>query len=140
MPSSAHPSRHLQRTNPSPPPSAEAEYISLSTLNRHLQDELASLATLTSHMQSALTPAFSGVASLSSADQRKLQAIDRVQQTLDDLQRVVGHLATQNLDHLIPTAPLREVIRLRHLTHKLFDDIPNSLANPPEDTGEIEWL
>lgn len=114
--------------------------ISLNTLNKRIQDEMLVLVMLAAEVQIALGPTLSEAKNLSPAVQRSLQAIDRLHQTIDDLQRVMGHLATQCDDKYVRIAPLSDVIRLRHLSHKLFDNIDAPFALSEDDSGEIAWF
>ncbi|MEG3660388.1 hypothetical protein [Celeribacter halophilus] len=114
--------------------------ISLDTLNKRIQDEMIALVMLAAEVQIALGPALTEAKSLSPAVQRSLQALDRLHQTLDDLQRVLGHLATQSGSSTVPIKPLDEVIRLRHLAHKLFDNIDAPFALSEDDSGDVAWF
>ncbi|MBW6417529.1 hypothetical protein [Celeribacter sp. PS-C1] len=98
------------------------------------------LVILAAEVQIALGPTLAEAKSLSPAVQRSLQAIDRLHQTIDDLQRVMGHLAKQSEAATVQIAPLSEVIRLRHLAHKLFDNIDAPFALSEDDSGEIAWF
>ncbi|AJE46895.1 hypothetical protein [Celeribacter indicus] len=97
------------------------------------------LVALAADVQTALGPTLAAAGSLPPAVQRSLQALDRLHQTLDDLQRVMDHLAKENGSD-IAIAPLRDVIRLRHLSQKLFDDIDAPFALSEEEAGEIAWF
>ncbi|WP_417255899.1 hypothetical protein [Celeribacter halophilus] len=114
--------------------------ISLDTLNKRIQDEMIALVMLAAEVQIALGPALTEAKSLSPAVQRSLQALDRLHQTLDDLQRVLGHLATQSGNSTVPIKPLDEVIRLRHLAHKLFDNIDAPFALSEDESGDVAWF
>ncbi|WP_460273456.1 hypothetical protein [Celeribacter sp. ULVN23_4] len=114
--------------------------IPLNTLNKRIQDEMVGLVILAAEVQIALGPTLAETKSLSPAVQRSLQAIDRLHQTLDDLQRVMGHLAEQTEQEIVEITPLSEVIRLRHLAHKLFDNIDAPFALSEDDSGEIAWF
>lgn len=114
--------------------------IPIGTLYKRIQDEMVSLVILASEVQIALGPTLAEAKSLSPAVQRSLQAIDRLHQTLDDLQRVMGHLACQAETEMVQIDPLSEVIRLRHLAHKLFDNIDAPFALSEDDSGEISWF
>ncbi|WP_417267424.1 hypothetical protein [Celeribacter baekdonensis] len=118
----------------------EATAIPIATLNKRIQDEMIALVILSAEVQIALGPTLAEAKSLSPAVQRSLQAIDRLHQTLDDLQRVMGHLSSANGDHSVDIDPLSEVIRLRHLAHKLFDNIDAPFALSEDDSGEIAWF
>ncbi|PTQ71984.1 hypothetical protein [Celeribacter persicus] len=118
----------------------EPACIPLKTLNKRIQDEMVTLVILTAEVQIALGPTLAEARSLSPAVQRSLQAIDRLHQTLDDLQRVMGHLAGQTDQELVEINSLSEVIRLRHLAHKLFDNIDAPFALSEDDSGEIAWF
>jgi hypothetical protein len=119
---------------------AEPACIPLKTLNKRIQDEMVTLVILAAEVQIALGPTLAEARSLSPAVQRSLQAIDRLHQTLDDLQRVMGHLAGQTDQELVEINSLSEVIRLRHLAHKLFDNIDAPFALSEDDSGEIAWF
>ncbi|NIY78866.1 MAG: hypothetical protein HWE33_10095 [Rhodobacteraceae bacterium] len=114
--------------------------IPLGTLNKRIQDEMVALVILAAEVQIALGPTLAEAKSLSPAVQRSLQAIDRLHQTIDDLQRVMGHLAAQAETATVQIDPLSEVIRLRHLAHKLFDNIDAPFALSEDDSGEIAWF
>ncbi|WP_417263162.1 hypothetical protein [Celeribacter sp.] len=114
--------------------------IPLGTLNKRIQDEMVALVILAAEVQIALGPTLAEAKSLSPAVQRSLQAIDRLHQTIDDLQRVMGHLAAQAESATVQIDPLSEVIRLRHLAHKLFDNIDAPFALSEDDSGEIAWF
>lgn len=114
--------------------------IPLTTLNKRIQDEMVGLVILAAEVQIALGPTLAETKNLSPAVQRSLQAIDRLHQTLDDLQRVMGHLAEQTEQEIVEITPLSEVIRLRHLAHKLFDNIDAPFALSEDDSGEIAWF
>ncbi|WP_321363976.1 hypothetical protein [uncultured Celeribacter sp.] len=114
--------------------------IPLGTLNKRIQDEMVALVILAAEVQIALGPTLAEAKSLSPAVQRSLQAIDRLHQTIDDLQRVMGHLAAQSENASVQIDPLSEVIRLRHLAHKLFDNIDAPFALSEDDSGEIAWF
>ncbi|ATG47061.1 hypothetical protein CEW89_05415 [Celeribacter ethanolicus] len=101
---------------------------------------MVTLVILAAEVQIALGPTLAEAKSLSPAVQRSLQAIDRLHQTLDDLQRVMGHLSGQAEQELVEINPLSEVIRLRHLAHKLFDNIDAPFALSEDDSGEIAWF
>ncbi|WP_434286931.1 hypothetical protein [Celeribacter sp. SCSIO 80788] len=120
--------------------SNESASIPLKTLNKRIQDEMVTLVILAAEVQIALGPTLAEAKSLSPAVQRSLQAIDRLHQTLDDLQRVMGHLSGQAEQELVEINPLSEVIRLRHLAHKLFDNIDAPFALSEDDSGEIAWF
>ncbi|WP_157779765.1 hypothetical protein [Celeribacter ethanolicus] len=120
--------------------SSEPASIPLKTLNKRIQDEMVTLVILAAEVQIALGPTLAEAKSLSPAVQRSLQAIDRLHQTLDDLQRVMGHLSGQAEQELVEINPLSEVIRLRHLAHKLFDNIDAPFALSEDDSGEIAWF
>ncbi|WP_066704883.1 hypothetical protein [Celeribacter ethanolicus] len=120
--------------------STEPASIPLKTLNKRIQDEMVTLVILAAEVQIALGPTLAEAKSLSPAVQRSLQAIDRLHQTLDDLQRVMGHLSGQAEQELVEIYPLSEVIRLRHLAHKLFDNIDAPFALSEDDSGEIAWF
>ncbi|TNE64703.1 MAG: hypothetical protein EP336_14505 [Rhodobacteraceae bacterium] len=120
--------------------STEPASIPLKTLNKRIQDEMVTLVILAAEVQIALGPTLAEAKSLSPAVQRSLQAIDRLHQTLDDLQRVMGHLSGQAEQELVEINPLSEVIRLRHLAHKLFDNIDAPFALSEDDSGEIAWF
>lgn len=115
--------------------------IPVHTLNKRMQDEMVSLVMLAAEVQIALGPTLAESKSLSPAVQRSLQAIDRLHQTLDDLQRVVGFLSTkEEMANEVEIAPLSNVIRLRHLAHKLFDNVDAPFALSEHDSGEISWF
>ncbi|MFT6605397.1 MAG: hypothetical protein ACJA2X_000573 [Halocynthiibacter sp.] len=114
--------------------------IKVSVLSRRIQDELLSLVILAAEVQVALGPTLAEAQSLSPSVQRSLQAIDRLHQTLDDLGRVMGHLTHQIPDGTIDVDPLSRVIRLRHLAHKLFDDVDAPFALSEDDSGDIAWF
>ncbi|EKE72674.1 MULTISPECIES: hypothetical protein [Roseobacteraceae] len=118
----------------------EAAAIPMATLNKRIQDEMVALVILAAEVQIALGPTLAEAKTLSPAVQRSLQAIDRLHQTLDDLQRVMGHLASANGDQAVKIEPLSDVIRLRHLAHKLFDNIDAPFALSEDDSGEIAWF
>ncbi|MGH1329375.1 MAG: hypothetical protein ACRBBK_00700 [Paracoccaceae bacterium] len=123
------------RISPSDDPS-----IKVSVLSRRIQDELLSLVILAAEVQIALGPTLAEAQSLSPSVQRSLQAIDRLHQTLDDLGRVMGHLTQQIPEGSIDVDPLSRVIRLRHLAHKLFDDVDAPFALSEDDSGDIAWF
>jgi hypothetical protein len=118
----------------------EAAAIPMATLNKRIQDEMVALVILAAEVQIALGPTLAEAKTLSPAVQRSLQAIDRLHQTLDDLQRVMGHLASANGEQAVKIEPLSDVIRLRHLAHKLFDNIDAPFALSEDDSGEIAWF
>ena len=117
-----------------------AKSIGLQTLNKRMQDEMVALVILAAEVQIALGPTLAETQSLSPAVQRSLQALDRLHQTLDDLQRVVGFLASQEGASEIKIDPLSEVMKLRHLAHKLFDNVDAPFALSEDDSGEISWF
>ena len=121
-------------------PVEEAAAIPMATLNKRIQDEMVALVILAAEVQIALGPTLAEAKTLSPAVQRSLQAIDRLHQTLDDLQRVMGHLASANGEQAVKIEPLSDVIRLRHLAHKLFDNIDAPFALSEDDSGEIAWF
>ncbi|MCA0044967.1 hypothetical protein [Celeribacter litoreus] len=125
---------------PQPRGSDTTARIPLATLHKRIQDEMLSLVMLASEVQIALGPTLAAATSIPPSVQRSLQAIDRLQQTFDDLQRVMGHLADQSGDETVEIAPLSDVIRLRHLCHKLFDDIDAPFALSETDSGNIAWF
>ncbi|MBU2935007.1 MULTISPECIES: hypothetical protein [Pacificibacter] len=114
--------------------------ISGETLHKRIQDELMALVILAAEVQIALGPTLSEAKSLSPSVQRSLQAIDRLHQTLDDLQRIMGHLSNLDANSRIAVAPLSKAIRLRHLAHKLFDNVDSPFALTEEDSGDIAWF
>ena len=114
--------------------------IPLPTLSARIQDELLALVVLSAEVQVALGPALCEANALSPRVQRSLQAIDRLHQTLDDLGRVMGHLAHHSNTETIDLNPLSRVIRLRHLAHKLFDDVDAPFALSEDDAGDIAWF
>lgn len=114
--------------------------IKVSVLSRRIQDELLSLVILAAEVQVALGPTLAEASSLSPSVQRSLQAIDRLHQTLDDLSRVMGHLTHQMPEGSIDVDPLSRIIRLRHLAHKLFDDVDAPFALSEDDSGDIAWF
>ena len=131
----------MSLTQPSPQMSDDAlPSIPMHTLAKRIQDEMVALAILSAEVQIALGPTLAEVSSLSPAVQRSLQAIDRLHQTLDDLQRVMGHLSSNKDEQLIAVDPLSKVIKLRHLAHKLFDNIDAPFALSEDDSGEIAWF
>jgi hypothetical protein len=121
-------------------PHGETVSIPLSTLHNRLQDEVMSLVVLSAEVQIALGPTISESKSLSPSVQRSLQAIDRLHQTLDDLQRVMGHLSNCEGNSKVDIAPLSTTIRLRHLAHKLFDNIDAPFALSEDESGDISWF
>lgn len=114
--------------------------ISGEILHKRIQDELMALVILAAEVQIALGPTLSEAKSLSPSVQRSLQAIDRLHQTLDDLQRIMGHLSNLDASGAIAVAPLSKAIRLRHLAHKLFDNVDSPFALTEEDSGDIAWF
>lgn len=120
--------------------SEETAAIPVSTLHNRLQDEILSLVVLASEVQIALGPTIAETKNLSPSVQRSLQAIDRLHQTLDDIQRVMGHLANCEGDNKVSVAPLSSAIKLRHLAHKLFDNIDAPFALTEDDSGDISWF
>lgn len=114
--------------------------ISNEILQKRIQDELMALVILAAEVQIALGPTISEATSLSPSVQRSLQAIDRLHQTLDDLQRIMGHLSKMNAEGDIAIAPLSKTIRLRHLAHKLFDNVDTPFALTEDDSGDIAWF
>ena len=52
----------------------------------------------------------------------------------------MGHLASANGEQAVKIEPLSDVIRLRHLAHKLFDNIDAPFALSEDDSGEIAWF
>lgn len=118
----------------------DTRIISRQTLNKRMQDEIVALVMLAAEVQIALGPALEAAPSLSPSVQRSLQALDRLHQTLDDIQRVVGYIANSQDPEEIQVAPLSKVIKLRHLAHKLFDNIDAPFALSEDDSGEISWF
>ncbi|MEM5477354.1 hypothetical protein [Pacificibacter sp. AS14] len=114
--------------------------ISNEILHKRIQDELMALVILAAEVQIALGPTISEAKSLSPAVQRSLQAIDRLHQTLDDLQRIMGHLSNLDATGSIAVEPLSKTIRLRHLAHKLFDNVDTPFALTEDDSGDIAWF
>jgi hypothetical protein len=114
--------------------------ISNETLHKRIQDEIMALVVLAAEVQIGLGPTISEATSLSPAVQRSLQAIDRLHQTLDDLQRIMGHLSKVSGSKNIAIAPLSKAIRLRHLAHKLFDNVDTPFALSEDDSGDIAWF
>ncbi|MFT6652117.1 MAG: hypothetical protein ACJAX2_001977 [Celeribacter sp.] len=114
--------------------------ISSEVLHKRIQDEIMALVILAAEVQIALGPTISDATSLSPSVQRSLQAIDRLHQTLDDLQKIMGHLSKMNCTNDIAIAPLSETIRLRHLAHKLFDNVDTPFALTEDDSGDIAWF
>jgi hypothetical protein len=114
--------------------------ISGEILHKRIQDELMALVILAAEVQIALGPTISEAKSLSPSVQRSLQAIDRLHQTLDDLQRIMGHLSNLDASGAIAVDPLSKAIRLRHLSHKLFDDVDSPFALTEDDSGDIAWF
>lgn len=114
--------------------------IPMGTLSKRIQDELVALTILAAEVQIALGPTLLEARNLSPSVQRSLQAVDRLQQTLDDLQRVMGHISAQESNTTFPISPLSNTIRLRHLSHKLFDNIDAPFALSESDSGEISWF
>lgn len=114
--------------------------ISNEILLKRIQDEIMALVILSAEVQIALGPTISDATSLSPSVQRSLQAIDRLQQTLDDLQKIMGHLSKINAHENIAIAPLSKAIRLRHLAHKLFDNVDTPFALTEDDSGDIAWF
>lgn len=114
--------------------------ISNDILHKRLQDEIMALVILAAEVQIGLGPTISEATSLSPAVQRSLQAIDRLHQTLDDLHRIMGHLAKVSDGEAVAIAPLSKAIRLRHLAHKLFDNVDTPFALSEDDSGDIAWF
>lgn len=114
--------------------------ISSEVLHKRIQDEIMALVILAAEVQIALGPTISDATSLSPSVQRSLQAIDRLHQTLDDLQKIMGHLSKMNCTNDIAITPLSETIRLRHLAHKLFDNVDTPFALTEDDSGDIAWF
>ncbi|ALI54612.1 hypothetical protein [Celeribacter marinus] len=114
--------------------------MSLSTLHARLQDEMLALTMLAAEVQIALGATLKNVQNLSPSVQRSMQAVDRLQQTLEDLQGVMAQLARQNTGSTVDISPLKESIRLRHLAHKLFDDIDAPFTLSEEDSGNVAWF
>ncbi|WP_417249202.1 hypothetical protein [Celeribacter sp.] len=114
--------------------------IPLSTLHARIQDELLSLTMLAAEVQIALGPTLKNVKKLSPSVQRSFQAVDRLQQTLEDLQAVLAQLSTETTTTHVDVEPLKECIRLKHLSHKLLDnmDAPYTLAE--EESGTVAWF
>lgn len=118
----------------------QVDAIPLATLNKRIQDEMMALVILAAEVQIALGPTLAEAITLSPAVQRSLQAIDRLHQTLDDLQRVMGYLSSAQGGDSVRVDSLSKVIRLRHLAHKLFDNIDAPFALSENDSGEISWF
>ncbi|RPE71723.1 hypothetical protein EDD53_0849 [Pacificibacter maritimus] len=114
--------------------------IATGTLHNRIQDELMALVILATEVQIALGPTISEAKALSPAVQRSLQAIDRLHQTLDDLQRIMGHMSKIENTQSIEIAPLSEAIKLRHLAHKLFDNVDAPFALTEDSSGDIAWF
>ncbi|WP_417243687.1 hypothetical protein [Celeribacter sp.] len=114
--------------------------MALSTLHARLQDEMLALTMLAAEVQIALGATLKNVQNLSPSVQRSMQAVDRLQQTLEDLQGVMAQLAKQNTGSTIDISPLKDSIRLRHLAHKLFDDIDAPFTLCEEDSGTVAWF
>jgi hypothetical protein len=120
--------------------SSNALTISNEILHKRIQDEVMALVVLAAEVQIALGPTIADATSLSPSVQRSLQAIDRLHQTLDDLQRVMGYLSKVGPNERVAIAPLSKTIRLRHLVHKLFDNIDAPFALSEDDSGDISWF
>jgi hypothetical protein len=114
--------------------------ISNGTLHKRIQDEVMALVILAAEVQIALGPTISNATSLSPSVQRSLQSIDRLHQTLDDLQRIMGHLSKVAPKEKVVIVPLTKTIKLRHLVHKLCDNIDSPFALAEEDSGDISWF
>ena len=115
-------------------------FIPLTTLVQRIQDEIIALTMLSAEVQIALGPALAATATLPTSVQRSLQAIDRLHQTLDDLQRVMGHISANGSNDEIDTSALSELINLRHLAHKLFDNVDTPFALSADESGEVAWF
>lgn len=114
--------------------------IPLSTLHARIQDELLALTMLAAEVQIALGPTLKNAKNLSPSVQRSFQAVDRLQQTLEDLQGVLAQLSTEATEMNIPVEPLKECIRLKHLSHKLLDNIDAPFTLCEEDSGTVAWF
>lgn len=119
---------------------ANDELMQASTLHARLQDEMLSLTMLAAEVQIALGATLKNVENLSPSVQRSIQAVDRLQQTLEDLQNVMSQLAAQNAGAVVSIGPIRDCIRLRHLAHKLFDNIDAPFTLSEEDSGTVAWF
>lgn len=118
----------------------ESATIPLSTLHARIQDELLALTMLAAEVQIALGPTLSNATNLSPAVQRSFQAVDRLQQTLEDLQGVMARLAVETSDIQVEVAPLNDCIRLKHLSHKLLDNIDAPFTLCEEESGTVAWF
>lgn len=114
--------------------------IDSQVLSRRIQDELITLVILAAEVQIALGPAIAEIKTLSPSVLRSLQAVDRLQQTLDDLQKVMGHISVHGPSKPLEIEALSKIIKLRHLSHKLFDDVDAPFALSDSDSGEIAWF
>ncbi|WP_417258915.1 hypothetical protein [Celeribacter sp.] len=112
----------------------------LATLHARLQDEMLALTMLAAEVQIALGATLKNVQNLSPSVQRSMQAIDRLQQTLEDLQSVMAQLSIQNGSSTIDITPIKDSIQLRHLAHKLFDDIDTPFTLSEEESGTVSWF
>lgn len=118
----------------------ESATIPLSTLHARIQDELLALTMLAAEVQIALGPTLSNATNLSPAVQRSFQAVDRLQQTLEDLQGVMARLSVETSDIQVEVAPLNDSIRLKHLSHKLLDNIDAPFTLCEEESGTVAWF
>ncbi|WP_417269723.1 hypothetical protein [Celeribacter sp.] len=112
----------------------------LATLHSRLQDEMFALTMLAAEVQIALGATLKNVQNLSPSVQRSMQALDRLQQTLEDLQSVMAQLSIQNGSSTIDITPIKDSIQLRHLAHKLFDDIDTPFTLSEEESGTVSWF
>lgn len=115
-------------------------HMPVSTLHARLQDEMLALTMLAAEIQIALGATLKNVENLSPSVQRSIQAVDRLQQTLEDLQGVMSQLSKQDKGTMIEISAIRESIRLRHLAHKLFDNIDAPFTLCEEDSGTVAWF
>ncbi|MGI1661637.1 hypothetical protein ACRDNQ_05290 [Palleronia sp. KMU-117] len=94
-----------------------------------LSDELVALSSLAARIERALPQ---GAAAPSASSARDLQELDRLRQTLDDLGRLTGALASALPADLPAPADLARSLRLRSVSERLF------ARRPPHDTAADE--
>lgn len=108
--------------------------IEIASLLAAISEELASLAWNASDIQEALSSLSSG-RGVQAETIKRLQVLDLMTQTLQDLSRTTRQLSQSGLDNRVATAPLNEVLVLTDLKARLL--IKGGAKTGPPAPGSV---
>lgn len=121
----------------------ELQTIPVAELTRRIGVELHDLAETVARTQAALGPVLTRATDLPIEHVLTLQSLDRLQQTLEDLARILVHLATTepSATRSIAPAQIAALARLNSVACRLAAPGSGSETTARQDeTGGITWL